>query len=167
MTHEELVAYLEHVAYEITGVVTSYILMSKINEYGKSHPIGEVGETNDCLDLMALHFRNLHEFFCDSPRTGYVRAVNYTPSFTLPRNNSLISKANLQTAHLTEERHRIAQDHQRKSWNPNEVMKWLVTTTDQWMDNLEQDYLIALQQQLRSAQGFIDWYRDQIDNGAV
>jgi len=167
MTHQELTAYLEHVAYEVTGVVTAYIRMANLNQFGQYHPLGTQGETNDCLDLMALHFRNLHEFFCDQPHRGYVRARDYTPSFTAKRNNSLLKKANIQVSHLTEERHVIAQDPKRKEWNPNDVMKWLAEILHGWSAELDQGYSVELQRQLGQVQYFIDQYQTQVESGRV
>lgn len=162
-----LVAYIEHITYEITGVVTSYMRLTKLDEFGKFHPIGKQGEQNDSLDLMTLHFRNLYEFFCYLPKTGYVRAVNYVPAFIASGDTKLIEKVNNQVSHLTERRHEIAQEFATKAWDANELMKWLICSLKAWQDQLDSKYNTELCNNLSPVQGFIDWYSTQIKQGKL
>jgi len=121
-----LIEYIEHIAYEMTGLIVSYIRLVNIGKYGEYHPLGIQGEKNDCLDLMTLHFRNLYEFFCFPSKKGYVRAVDYCSQFQAKTNDWFNQKANNQVSHLTVKRHELAKDFSTKSWNSNEVMKWLI-----------------------------------------
>lgn len=165
MTNEFLKEYLEHISYEIEGLVSSYIQMTQINKRSKTHPFDIQGQKNDCLDLMALHFRNLYEFFCYVPHKGYIRASSYSPGFKGSANNFLINKANNQVSHFTEERHKISKKYSSKAWDSNDVMKWVVKHIDSWSSSLENDYREEFQKRLAPVDPFIKWYRDQIDQG--
>lgn len=159
--------YLEHISYEITGLFSSYLKMTKINEYGKFNPMGVQGETNDCLDLMALHFRNLYEFFCFPKKTGYVRASNYVTGFRGSANIRLINKANNQVSHFTKKRHELAQNYNTKSWEPNEVVKWTIKHLDEWRDSLQESYGTELDKRLLPIEPFLLWYKGEMAKGLV
>lgn len=135
-----LEAYLEHVAYEIAGLISSYIQMQNMTQLELIHPLGDQGVENDNLDLMSLHFRNLYEFFCCDPSKSYLRATHYAPAFKGKANNDLIHKANNQVSHLTEERHRLAQTKESKQWAPDEVVNWLVVNFIPWYALLDITY---------------------------
>lgn len=162
-----LLEYLEHVSYEIIGVVTSYIRLTKLSEYGAFHPIGEQGEKNDSLDLMTLHFRNLVEFFCYAPKKDCVRASDYVKNFKFKIDAKLVEKVNNQVSHLTVKRHEIAGDFSTKSWDPNDIMKWLLSAFNAWRDDLDDKYRKEINDRLLVIKDFLDWYEDQVNQGVV
>lgn len=159
--------YLEHISYEIIGLFSSYIKMTKIDELGNLNPMGIQGEKNDCLDLMALHFRNLYEFFCFPQKTGYIRAVDYEASFQGSVDIRLIDKANNQVSHLTKKRHELAQNYDTKSWEPNEVIKWTINQLEEWRGSLQELYNIELNERLMPIEPFMRWYKGRMAEGAV
>lgn len=162
-----LLEYLEHISYEIIGVVTSYIRLSKLSEYGACHPIGEQGEKNDSLDLMTMHFRNLVEFFCYASKKDCVRASDYVKNFTFKIDAKLIEKVNNQVSHLTVKRHELAGDFSTKSWDPNDIMKWLLSAFNAWRKDLGDKYRKEINNRTLVIKDFLDWYEDQVRQGVV
>jgi len=161
MTKEFLTEYLEHISYEIEGLVSSYMQMSEISDRSKTHPFELQGQKNDCLDLMALHFRNLYEFFCFAPKENYVRATDYIIDFKGNSDSYLINKANNQTSHFTKQRHELAKEHASKSWDPNSVMKWFVVNFDKFIDGLTENYKLELSKRLVLVVPFIEWHKKE------
>ena len=150
--------YLEHVAYEIAGTLSAYLQMGNIEVLEKVHPMGHRGVTNDTLDLMALHFRNLYEFFCYPPNDDYVRVSDYTPEFKALPKKDLIHKANNQVSHLTKERHEIAQTLETKSWRPKEIIDWLSSTVISWQHHLSQAQQLRLKELLGELYDLMEYH---------
>ncbi len=162
-----LCKYLEHFSYEAQGLIAAYYRMTKIEDSARTNLFGKQGETNDALDLMAVHFRNLYEFFCEPIKSDYIRAKHYVTDFNghQPR-KELILKVNNQVSHLTAVRQTIA-ELPKKAWDPNEVMKWFLQNYDNWRCQLEPKYVESLDSWMVSVADWLSFYRSEVENKRV